>query len=431
MSAMSRPHIYPPANLDLPYTLHTDRHKLEDADVPVITISATYKRQIAEERGEVAKVFDEIVFSRAHYSMARSIVEEAKTKKLSSWLVDPTNFVSQAEWKMLARTEKIGEIIARFPLLKKIKDLTDPLIRSNLPIADAVREPLTYVTFRTKKPIISMHYESGNILATLGKQVLQVVTDPHVRPNYLQECERKNIHFAVFDEETKKMFLNLAKDLKKSFDPHRITVTGPPIDPRIVKLRKLKKAPYSTPRPLRVCITTSGLGTNKGEIKEALESLAPGIKSKQIEVLLYASTHPDFKKLFEEILEKEDIKQRAKIIYHRSIVDANEDLVKTAFPWADCFITKPSGDMAYDAIAAGCFFLYLEPWGVWEEQIEKIFSNMGVCQRAEVSRMLTQIEHLTESGWIAKAAVRARNIDPLFLNGAKKIVDLQQNLKLQ
>ena len=91
----SRPHIYPPENLDLPLTLHLDRHKLEEVDVPVVTISASFKRQIAEERGEVAKDFDEIVFSRAHYSMARAITVEAKRKKLTSWLVDPTNFVTK------------------------------------------------------------------------------------------------------------------------------------------------------------------------------------------------------------------------------------------------------------------------------------------------------------------------------------------------
>ena len=426
----TRPHIYPPGHLDLPKTLHTDRHKLEEVEVPVVTISATYKRQIAEERGELAKVFDEIVFSRAHYSMAHGIVEQAKKMKLSSWLVDPTNFVSAEEWRLLARTEKLGELVARYPLLKKMKDIADTFIRSKLPIADAIREPLTYVTYRTRSPIVSMHYESGNILAVLGKQVLQVVTDPHVRPNYLQESERKNISFAVFDEETRTAFLDLAKKLGKTIDPQRIVVTGPPIDPRIVKCRTGKSS-YDGSRPLRVVITTSGLGTNRGEIKQALESLIPGIKSKKIEVVLYASTHPDFKAIFEEVLEKHDVKSGARVLYHRSIVDANEDLIKTAFPWADCFITKPSGDMAYDAAASGCFFLTLEPWGEWEVNVQNIFENLGISRRAEPSRIYTQIEHLIESGWAAKAQERALKIDDLYLNGAKEIVDLQRKLPVQ
>ena len=381
-------------------------------------------------RGEVAKDFDEIVFSRAHYSMARAITVEAKRKKLTSWLVDPTNFVTQREWKVLEGTERIGEIVARFPALNKIKNFLDPIIRSKLPISEAVREPLTYVTFRTRKPIISMHYESGNILAALGKNVLQVVTDPHVRPRYLDECERKNIRFAVFNDKTKEDFLSLARELGKTVSHKRIFVTGPPVDPRIVKCRLAKK-PYKSNRPLRIVIATSGLGTNKGEIKDCLKSLTPGIKNKKVEVLLYASTHPDFKELFEEILATNKIKYGARIIYHRSLVDANEDLIKRGFPWADCFITKPSGDMAYDAAASGAFFLSLEPWGEWEVAVRDVFEDLGISRRAEPRGVFTQIEHLIESGWARRAGEKAQKLDSLFLEGAKKIVDLQQKLRLQ
>lgn len=425
-----RKHIYPSKYLDLPRTLHSDRHKLEMVDVPVVTISATYKRDIAEKRGEVAKIFDEIVFSRAHYSMACGVVEQARLMKLSSWLVDPTNFVSAQSWRILARTERIGEIVARSPLLKKIKDIADNFIRSNIPIADVVKEPLAYVTYRARNPIISFHYESGNILSTLGKNVLQIVTDPHVRSNYLQECERKNIYFAVFDDLTRIAFLDMAKQMGKKFDKNRIFVTGPPVDPRIVKCRKHKKI-FDGTRPLRIVVTASGLGTNKGEIGEVVESLMPGVKSKKIELILYASTHTDFKELFENILKINKVTEGVKILYHRSIVDANEDLIKNCFPWADCFITKPSGDMAYDAVASGAFFLSLEPWGVWEANIQKIFEKLSITRKAETSQLLTQIDHLIESGWVAKAQQQAVKIDKLYLEGAKKIVDLQRKLPVQ
>ena len=58
----------------------------------------------------------------------------------------------------------------------------------------------------------------------------------------------------------------------KRVDPDRIIVTGPPVDPRIIAARK-KKNPFLLKRPLRLCITTGGLGTNKDEIHEILHLL--------------------------------------------------------------------------------------------------------------------------------------------------------------
>ncbi len=59
---------------------------------------------------------------------------------------------------------------------------------------------------------MSFHIATGNILAKQDKQVIQVITDPHVREDYLNNAELPNISFCVFDETTKIEFLQKAKN---------------------------------------------------------------------------------------------------------------------------------------------------------------------------------------------------------------------------
>lgn len=430
-------HIHPPEELEFPQTLHDDRHRLEEVDVPIVTISATFRGEIAEYLGEKSRVpIEEAVFSRAHFSMAIAVFEQATRLGLSAWLVDPTNYVSQEAWKKILFTEWLGEKVARSRLLKRLKDFVDTFARSKLPIEEAVREPLQYVSYEVKKPIISMHYESGNLLSAQGKKTLQVVTDPHVRINYLFEAGRSNISFAVFDEETRKTFLERAEKMGKSVNPDRVIVTGPPVDPRIVEAREGKSSSNFKKRPLRLAITTGGLGQNKKEIKKILEGITTWAKEEKIRLFLYAGTHPDFKELYQTIADKYGIKPGKKedgeaplrIFYHPSIVEANKALIDYAFPWADGFITKPSGDMAYDAAAAGCFILSLHPWGEWEKNIEGIFARRGILEPAQPDSFPSQLENLLSSGFIESAIKKALAIEPLYLEGARKIVDLQQSL---
>lgn len=423
----------------LPRTVHDDLHRLETVAVPIITISATFRKDIAEHLGEKTRSLEEAVFSRAHFSMALGIFEQARRMGLTSWLVDPTNYVSEKDWGKILFTERIAETVARSPVLKKIKDIVDTFARNKLPISQAVKEPLKYVSSGVQNPIISFHYESGNLLAAGGKRVLQVVTDPHVRINYLFEAGRKNITFAVFDEETQEDFIAKARKMGKDIDADRVVVTGPPVDPRIVDAREKKRKRKKEDAPLKLTVATGGLGTNKGEIKKVLNSLSPEIKNGKVQVILYAGTHYDFKFFYQKFARENGIKEGKlenkeaplRVIYDQSIIQANQALIDYAFPWADGFVTKPSGDMAYDAAAAGCFILSLRPWGEWEENIQKVFFEKDILQKAILPSFADQLLRLRDSGWIKSAIENALEIEPLFLQGAKKIVDLQQRLALK
>ncbi|OGY13358.1 MAG: hypothetical protein A3A58_01270 [Candidatus Blackburnbacteria bacterium RIFCSPLOWO2_01_FULL_41_27] len=430
-----RKHIYPEKDLALPRTLHDDRHRLEQVEVPVVTVSASFRQDIAKNLHEHTRKKGEIVFSRAHYSMAVAILDEARRQNLSAWLVDPINFLSADQWQRLVRIELIGQLTARIPILKKIKDIFDTFIRKQVPLKGAIDKPLEYVTTRVEKPIVSVHYESGNFLARHGKKVLQIVTDPHVRPHYLFEAGRPNISFAVFDEATRKSFFAKAAGQNLELAPDKVVVTGPPVDSRIIETRKGKKADSYKKRGLRLVVTTSGLGTNYKEIEELLTGLLPAVKERKIELLLYASTHRDFRKMYlDKAAENglsagdENAKTQVRVIWDESIVTANQKLIEHAFGWADGFITKPSGDMAYDAAAAGCFLLTLSPWGEWEENIFDIFTRLGIAKAADINNFVEQLDSLEQENWFSRAINNALNIDDIFLNGAKNIVNLQQKL---
>ena len=433
--SQGRKHILPPPELELPRTLHDDRHRIEEAQVPIVTISATYKSEIAEHLGEHSRVINEAVLSRAHYSMSMAVFSQADLMGLTSWYVDPMNYVSQEGWKKIAFVERVGKLTARVPLLKTVKGLADTFVRGKLPIQDAIEKPLLYVTERAHFPIVSLHAIAGSVIAKSGKEVVQVVTDPFVRPEYIPEIERKNVVFAVFDQQTKDEFLSVAKKLKMNLPDKRIVITGPPVDPKIVAVRSQKNPIAYKSRELRLVVATGGLGTNKGEIRQLLDNVLPKIESEKISLLLYAGTQNDFKEMFLELCSKYEIEAgdvdslaKVRIIYNESIMQANRDLVKHAFYWADGFVTKPSGDMAYDAVAAGCFILSLDPWGYWEKKIEENFTARQIATRADADNFMEQIKKLSKSSWIEKAIQNALDIDKIYLEGAKRIVDLQQNL---
>lgn len=430
--------VYLDPQLDLRETLHTDQETLSKTNIPIITTSASFKSDISKISGE--KIKDkgpDIVFSRGHFSMSVALFRQAHEMGLSSWLIDPVNYVTEKDWGKLRGIVFAGRIVARFPIVKKIKDIVDTLVRGKLPLAESIKAPLLYATSNTTQPIISVHYEIGNILAREGRRVLQVVTDPHVRPQYLQEACRKNISFAVFNKDTKEEFLVKAKEDNIGVDENRVVVTGSPVDPRIVRARKGKNLNWIGKRPLRLAITTGGLGQNRDEIRQLLDSTCPLIKTRQVQVVLYASTLPDFCQMYESILSKhniawndriEDKTASARIIFNPSIVDANRNLIDHVFPWADGFVTKPSGDMAYDAAAAGCFILSLEPWGGWEVNVQDIFAQLAILKQAEPEDFTGQLRELLASGWIKQAINNALNLDKIYLTGAKNIIKLQQKL---
>lgn len=432
-----------PEDLTFQHTAHEERHLLETVEVPIVTVSATFKEELVKEFGEKPEeITPDVTFSRAHYSMANALVVAATKNKKTFWMIDPTNYVSARDWPKIMFTERMGRLIARSPLLKELKDLMDTRLRNQLPLTSAIKEPLTYVTGRVQRPIICLHYEAGNILLENGKTVLQVVTDPHVRPQYLTHADNPKLSWAVFDEHTKARLIELGFILGHKIEEKRVTVTGCPVDPRIIKKdRNTSIHGYKT-RPLRLAITTGGLGTNKDEIISLLTHLAPAIKKGEIHIAAYSGVHEDFLSMFTTFARVNHLKigsitdsQASFRVFHgNDIVDANELLLDYIFPWADGFITKPSGDMAYEAIAAGCFLLTLRPWGEWEENIRAVTENMGVSIRADIENILAQLRAITtmpiekNKPWVELALERAQKHAKTVSQGAFNILKLHRKI---
>ncbi len=427
-------------------TLQKDKQLLENSEIPTVTVSAAYKEDLKRVHGYPDDdTIPDVVFSRAHYSMAAGIAVQAwgdKVNPKKMWVVDPTNYVSSKQWSSILLTENIGKLLARNPFLKTLKDIVDKFGRQKLPILNSITPPLLHLTENIKYPILSLHIAAGNILAGQGKRIVQVITDPHVRDEYVFYSDKKNIIFCVFDEQTKTEFLEKAALLGKQADPDRVIVTGPPVDPRVIACRK-KKLPWRS-GCLNLCLTTGGLGTNIPEIMVVAEQLIPQLKQKtcNFKLLIYASTHQDIKNKIIELAKENnmtigtssDTSAKLRMIYHPQIVDANEELIKYAFPWAHGFITKPSGDMAYDAAASGSFILTLNEWGEWEEKIREIFEQKEISRVALTENIVTQLEVLTSTqgkaqSWVEKAMLNAQKIDPLFLNGSEEIIQAVKDFK--
>lgn len=432
-----------PEDLEFRKTAHEERHLLETVEIPIVTVSATFKEELEARFGEKpTEMTPDVTFSRAHYSMANALVVASTKNKKTFWMIDPTNYVSAKDWPKIMFTQRMGRLIARSPLLKELKDLMDTRLRNQLPLTAAIREPLTYVTGRVNRPIISLHYEAGNILLENGKTVLQVVTDPHVRPQYLTHADNPKLTWAVFDEATKARLIELAYILGHKVDEKRVTVTGCPVDPRIITKDKNTAIRGYKYRPLRLAITTGGLGTNKDEILRLLNGLAPAIKKGEVSIAAYAGVHEDFATMFTTFartysIKVGDIKDSSshfRIFRGEDVIDSNELLLDYIFPWADGFISKPSGDMAYEAIAAGCFLLSLHPWGEWEENIRAVTEAMGVSIRADIDNILAQLEAITtmpiekNKPWVEVALEKAQKHAKTVGQGAFNILKLHKKL---
>ncbi len=425
-----------------------DKQWLEEAEIPIVTVAGTMREDIKGWHGIAEdETITDVVLSRAHFSMALAIANQLWGGQLDhhkAWLVDPTNYVSQEKWRSITLTETVGKVLARNPMLKSLKDVIDRFGRQKLPILDSITPPLLYLTEHITKPILSLHVAAGNILLENGKTVLQVITDPHVRYDYLTQIDNPKLSFCVFDQLTKDDLLEKVALQGKSIDPQRVIVTGPPIDPRIFASRT-RKHPWRSGK-LNLCITTGGLGTNKPEILELLEQLLPIMRNSDcnINLLVYCGTHKDLYTICLDLARQNAIsteqlkntKANFRCIYHPQIVDANEQLIKYGFPWADGIISKPSGDMAYDAIASGSFLLTLREWGEWESVIRERFENLGIARPVITNQFLAQLNELMSargqsSSWIERAMHATQKIDPQSINGTKAIIKAYRNLEKQ
>lgn len=469
-----------------------DKKLLEQTQIPIITVSASFREDLKGLHHRKEKdTGTDIVLSRAHYSMAMGVAVQAWGNKIDpkkAWLVDSTNYVTNKAFKSVQFTDSIGKIIARWPILKSLKDIVDKFGRSKMPILDNVTPPTIYLGSGIKKTILSMHIVTGNILAAEGKKVMQMITDPHVRSDYLENAHLPNMRFLVFNEQTKEDFFELAKKIGKKIPKDQIKdkviVTGPPIDPRIIACSELK-TPWNKRRVLKICLSTGGLGTNKVEIKTILEQLLPVIKQQatgektdlvETELVLYAGTHSDHRDMAVEIAKENNLAYhvispqdpahfsigskivqahkskinhvRFSIIYHPQIVDANELFIEKAFQWADLFISKPSGDTAYDAVVSGSGLLTLKEWGEWEYNVRAVFEKNGTAMKARVDKIVEQLIEITQgsdaifktnklaganrpvpnlkeneqASWLEQAMINSKKLDHNFYHGAENIL---------
>lgn len=447
---------------EMTQAFQADLTNLHQTAVPIVTVSASTKEDIKGFYGlGESEDKQDVVFSRAHYSMAIGVALQAWGKNMDpskAWVFDPTSYVPTKNWKSIVFTEFIGKLLARHPRLKGLKDIVDSFGRSKLPILDAITPPLLSAVQDLKQPVLSFHIASGNIMADNGMTVVQMITDPHVRDEYLNHAENPNFYLLTFDEKTRQDAIEQATLMGKKVSPDRVLVAGSPVDPRITAIGA-KKKPWKS-GPLVVAVTTGGLGTNSGEIKQVLEQLLPLTRPTEqpIKVMLYAGTHQDIRELGQQLATEHDITPeildaslvqkpfhsvtqpdltkladkkndlaKFTIVHHPQITDANELLITEVLPTADVVITKPSGDMTYDAAVAGCAIFTMKEWGVWEHHVREVFEQLGIARKAIPENFKQQLEAaLLVSGqqpsWITTAMQNAQEMPKRYANGANEIL---------
>ncbi len=434
--------------------LKEDQELLAKTQAPIITLSASFRDVVeAEHHIDDSLNHPDIVLSRAHYSMAYGAAIEAwggdDPDPAKAWLVDPTNYVQAEQWSSVAFMERVGKVLARYPLLTSVKrNILDRRARSKLPIEQAITQPLLSLVKNVESPLICFHIELGNILArNTNKTIVQAVTDPHVREQYTDFADKKNLYFAVFDEPTRERFLEIAALRGKTVDPAHVVVTGPFVDPRVLAAGAKKSPTAWKKRPLRILLTTGGLGTNKPELGDALDQLLPLLANKKpalnIELMYYAGTNEDHVDMVRNLAKKHgvtigqtaDTHAKLRVLFADDIVAANELLVEHGFPWADIALAKPSGDMAYDASAAGCALILLGSWGEWEDNIAAIFTRLGLARHAQLDQLVEQLQFIQQpiSGklsWLEEAMHKAKEFESLFPNGVKNILKLARKIEL-
>jgi hypothetical protein len=432
--------------------LKEDQTLLAKTKAPIVTLSASF-RDVVEAEHHLADTINhpDIVLSRAHYSMAYGVAVEAwggdDPEPSKAWLVDPTNYVQAEQWSSVAFMERVGKVLARYPLLTSVKrNILDRRARSKLPIEAVITPPLLALIKDLKQPLLCFHIELGNILAkNTKKTIIQAVTDPHVREQYTDFADKPNLYFAVFDEPTRDRFLEIAALRGKKVDPTHVVVTGPFVDPRVLAAGTKKSATTWKKRPLRILLTTGGLGTNKPELGDALDQLLPLLSAKKptldLELMYYAGTNEDHADMVRNLAKKynvtvgleSDAKAKLRLLYADDIVAANELLVEHGFPWADVVLAKPSGDMAYDAVAAGCGLILLGSWGEWEDNIASIFTRLGVARQVELKKLVEQLQFMVQpidgkQSWLEEAMIKAHEFETLFPNGVKNILKLAERM---
>lgn len=425
--------------------LADDKKLLAQTAVPIVTVSATFRDKVeAQHRHDDAIDETEVVFSRAHYSMAIALAIAAwggtTANARKAWLIDPSNYVTRRDWGKLEISETLGRILARQPALAWLKqNIVDRYARNNkLPITSAIAGPLLEMCAGVEQPIISLHDQTGNILAGIGKKVIQVVTDPYVRAQYVEHADLATMRFCVFDENTRTEFFEVAAAHGKSVRPEQVIVTGPPIDPRIVAAGAQKSSTAWQKRPLRLLLTTGGLGTNKDELQNILNMLLPltraGARPLPVHLLYYAGTNLDHAAMVKRRARQAGVRLSPieahdaglRLIYADDVVTANNLLIRYGFPWADIVVTKPSGDMAYDAAVAGAALLFLRPWGVWENAVESVFLQNGIARRAQSQDIITQLHSLTTrfgaDPWLQTAMAATAELPLNYRRGCQNIL---------
>ncbi|MFA5136150.1 MAG: hypothetical protein WC489_02030 [Patescibacteria group bacterium] len=147
------------------------------------------------------------------------------------------------------------------------------------------------------------------------------------------------------------------------------------------------------------------------EIQEILGELSAWIKSGKVELSVFLGTNMDLAERLHKQLSKLGLNDPLFTVNIVSGTD-KEELNKSAQQMlisADFVCSKPSGDRAYEACAAGCPLLSLFALHPHEEKIFEMLQEQGMAVKCKTSHLKRQIEEIITNNGIIQMIQACRS----------------------
>ncbi len=325
--------------------------------------------------------------SRAHATIAQSVAQVLNGA--TDVYVDVLQYVNNRDFLKFEKLARRAKRVASSPRLHDVYNRYSPLIRRIVnpdkkvqPVVDYFAKSIASRGDNT--PVITTHYSVGNaLLESLkargdGRSVVHYVTDPsHIHTQYLKHKDDPRTHYFVFDKATASALEDAGVDADK------ISVTGFSTHPDLSPAEARSVAD----RKLRVGIFTGGVGTNRAEIETIVQNFNP----ENQQLVVYCGTHTD---IMESSLGLVSRNLRTKIVPAQNFQESDigdehivfvvgtslEGAVPASYKvlnWSDVVATKPSGDIAIEAVLSGHPVIPLSHWGVQEDVIDDMLHAYG------------------------------------------------------
>jgi hypothetical protein len=365
--------------------------RLGKADIPVLTIAGS--------------PLIGGYLTMAHDCMMRGFIHAAEQAGREVCGVDVLDYLTTTEEqdglvdmaklpRLVVRTE-IGSQLLHNPVVQKM--------RGGLGFEEILKEKVLELVEKVDKEtvIVVFHYGVAKTLIEAGYSVLVAVTDPSAELthagyyDFLTEENKDKVCYGTMDQLTKEWLIE-----NGGVKQENIREVGSFVSPKLVKAGKSKvenrlkhwEECMNGEKKFHVGIFTGGLGTNFWEMRDVVLSLVPLVEEEKLKISVFFNMNTDLRDHLKDILNKNDYTNKSIEVYASRDKDELNKKSIEILQAADLVFTKPSGDKAFETLAAGCIPMFLFPLHPHEVRIREYVYQTGVGIEAEEYHYLHQVK---------------------------------------